>query len=358
MNIVFNVLATIKFNEPLEDAVEINILNTQKVIQIISEMKNLKSFMHVSTLFSNCNRIDADERISDHPMNYHQLIDIANLRKKLKDAKSVTLNFEHDFPNTYTLTKHFAEKMVVDQAHRLPTGIFRPPIVVSSYKNVPGWVDNLNGITGFIIAFSKNLSHAWYGCKENRSNTAPVDYCVNALIAAAWEVAEKFEESYEDKTEFIVPIYNFTSIENNITYEKIMQYIPLGLDGPSYLYFVIGTSSKSIFLALHVLFTVIPAIFFDLFSRLQGKKEKFVRMSHKIKEASEVTSPFTLTKYQFSNSNTTMLTEKVKKIKDLPATFDFDLTNIDWKDYYAKFLPGIRKYYFKEDSRKVANSTK
>lgn len=33
-----------------------------------------------------------------------------------------------DMPNTYTLTKHYAEKLVTDEAHSLPCGIFRPPV--------------------------------------------------------------------------------------------------------------------------------------------------------------------------------------------------------------------------------------
>ena len=44
----------------------------------------------------------------------------------------------NDFPNTYTLTKHFAEKLVYHQAYFLPTGIFRPPLVRKR-----GWLENL-----------------------------------------------------------------------------------------------------------------------------------------------------------------------------------------------------------------------
>lgn len=69
---------------------------------------------------------------------------------------------EH-FPNTYTLTKHFAEKLVAHRAFYLPSGIFRPPIVISSYREQPGYVENLNGPAAIIVGTAKGLIRCIYG---------------------------------------------------------------------------------------------------------------------------------------------------------------------------------------------------
>lgn len=40
--IVFNVVASVKFNEKLRDAVEINVLGTKKILDLAMGIKNLK----------------------------------------------------------------------------------------------------------------------------------------------------------------------------------------------------------------------------------------------------------------------------------------------------------------------------
>lgn len=40
--IVFNVVASVKFNEKLRDAVDINVLGTKKVLDLVMGMKHLK----------------------------------------------------------------------------------------------------------------------------------------------------------------------------------------------------------------------------------------------------------------------------------------------------------------------------
>jgi alcohol-forming fatty acyl-CoA reductase len=228
VNVVFHALATIKFNESLHDAVAVNMLNTQKIVKIANKVKNLKSFVHVSTLFSNCNQKFTDETIYNNPIDYKQLLTIAELSRRTENEESVKLIFQHDFPNTYSLTKHFAEKLVVDQAGKIPTGIFRPPIVTSSYKSTPGWTDNINGFSGVVVSLAKGYSHCCLGYEENPSNIAPVDYCINAIVAAAWDVSEKFKKSQENRDKFSVPFYNFIFEENNTTYRNMMKHVSEG----------------------------------------------------------------------------------------------------------------------------------
>mmetsp|Transcript_2119 Transcript_2119/g.1451 ORF Transcript_2119/g.1451 Transcript_2119/m.1451 type:complete len:80 (-) Transcript_2119:2746-2985(-) len=51
-----------------------------------------------------------------------------------------------DFPNTYTYTKHLAEKALVKLRGHIPLAITRPSIVISSIKDpAPGWIDSLAG---------------------------------------------------------------------------------------------------------------------------------------------------------------------------------------------------------------------
>lgn len=63
VNIVLHSAATVKFNEPLKVAVNMNTKGTSRVIDLCKEMKNLISVIYVSTAYSNANRKEIDEMI-------------------------------------------------------------------------------------------------------------------------------------------------------------------------------------------------------------------------------------------------------------------------------------------------------
>lgn len=112
-----------------------------------------------------------------------------------------------EMPNTYTMSKRCSEGLVNHRAHCLPAGIFRPPIgknfslfskdgeishsfvlVLPTYKEpVPGWTDNLYGPSGLCAGTARGFIHAIYGNPKKKANLVPADYCVNAMIASAWD---------------------------------------------------------------------------------------------------------------------------------------------------------------------------
>lgn len=49
LQIVFNVVASVKFNEKIGDAIDINVLGTKKILDLAMEMKNLKVCKSVLT---------------------------------------------------------------------------------------------------------------------------------------------------------------------------------------------------------------------------------------------------------------------------------------------------------------------
>ena len=62
---------------------------------------------------------------------------------------TITERYQKKHPNTYTLTKHYAEQIVVDYHEKLPLCIVRPSIVTPAvHEPFPGWIDNFCGVTG------------------------------------------------------------------------------------------------------------------------------------------------------------------------------------------------------------------
>lgn len=62
VNVVFHCAANVRFDQPLRDAVNMNTLGTQRVLQLAEKMQNLKVFTHVSTAYCQCREDVLEER--------------------------------------------------------------------------------------------------------------------------------------------------------------------------------------------------------------------------------------------------------------------------------------------------------
>ncbi|KAJ8961617.1 hypothetical protein NQ314_005907 [Rhamnusium bicolor] len=74
VNIVFHVAATVRFDEKIKTAVAINIRATRDLLTLAHQMPKLKSFIHVSTLYSNCDKEVIEEKLYPAALDYNCLI--------------------------------------------------------------------------------------------------------------------------------------------------------------------------------------------------------------------------------------------------------------------------------------------
>ncbi|CAI6353065.1 unnamed protein product [Macrosiphum euphorbiae] len=87
VSIVFHVAATVRFDEPIRDAIIKNVRGTREVVGLAAQMKNLMVFLHVSTTYCNCNRVYVDEKVYESPISWQDAILIAeNLDPKLSET--------------------------------------------------------------------------------------------------------------------------------------------------------------------------------------------------------------------------------------------------------------------------------
>lgn len=177
------------------------------------------------------------------------------------------------FQNTYTFTKCLAEDYVRSNTKGLPVLIFRPAIVIPTYKEpVSGWTDNMFGPIGIIAGCATGIVRIMHANKKIKAEIVPVDMCVNSLLATAWDISEN---SYEEPL-----IYNYvTSEDNSITWED---YIAFGVKhGPKapmpnsiWYYTITVTSSRFLAMILAFLYHIIPAFVIDGALFIVGKKPK------------------------------------------------------------------------------------
>jgi alcohol-forming fatty acyl-CoA reductase len=272
---VFHAMASVKFDEPMENAININILGTKRVLDLVKQIRNLKAHVHVSTCYTQCHRTLLAEKIDVSPINCQQFLEITT-NLSTEEVENLKDELMDGMPNTYTLTKRYAEELVAKHVGgKLPVGIFRPPVLVGTYEEpFPGWTDNVYGPMSLILAVEKGYIHCVKSDESKKSNILPIDYCINALIATAWDIG-----SMQAEPEAAIPVYNYLYDENNFTWKDLSRYLhsmpqTSPLEGPLWHRFYYDCQSQFTYMVLFYLFHFIPAFVLDCLLVLAGKKRK------------------------------------------------------------------------------------
>lgn len=184
----------------------------------------------------------------------------------------ITPKLVGDRPNTYTYTKALAETLLSEECQNLPVAIVRPSIVTAAWREpLRGWVDNLNGPTGLVVAVGKGVMRTMLYDGNAIADLIPVDTVINLMITAAWSTGTRPTND--------IKVYNCTSgAVNCITWGDIERIaFPVLLRYPSVeVLRYPGGSFKNSRLVNNIaaLFQhIIPAYLFDAFCGLTGRKK-------------------------------------------------------------------------------------
>ncbi|XP_023236666.1 putative fatty acyl-CoA reductase CG5065 [Centruroides sculpturatus] len=311
VNIVFHLAATVRFDEPLKQAMKKNVLGTRYTLDVCQKFPHLMALIHVSTAYCHCDRKEIEETIYPASINLQKIIDIVDWMDE-DTINAITPKLISGRPNTYTYTKALAENLLEEECGQLPVAIVRPSIVSSSWKEpFPGWVDNFNGPTGIIAAVS-----IYFYILPNE-----------------------------------IKVYNNTS-NNCITWDCVYRYVfPLfSVYPPLEVFRIPGgdcTTNRLWNSFRNIIDHYIPALIYDLISYMMGKKPMMINLYRKLSKALDSLEYFATNEWKFRCDNTQKLAE-ILSIEDR-QTFCFDTTNLNWLTYWEESILGIRKYLFRED---------
>jgi len=131
--IIINCAASVSFDDPLLDAIQINYFGCKRMLELALQCQKIRCFTHVSTAYVNCNMLGnpkVEEKVYDLPggQDPEQVIaDIIRLGpQRVQEQERAILGL---YPNTYTFTKALAERMIKNCRGTLPVVILRPSVI-------------------------------------------------------------------------------------------------------------------------------------------------------------------------------------------------------------------------------------
>ncbi|XP_018343278.1 PREDICTED: fatty acyl-CoA reductase 2-like [Trachymyrmex septentrionalis] len=358
-NVIFHAAATVRFNEPIRIAVNINIRGTKQLLLLAKEMPKLKSFVYVSTAFSHCVNNFIEERYYPAPMETDKILILVDIVDDEKLDKFMPTLID-DWPNSYAYTKAIAEDTVRQYSIGIPVCIVRPSIVISTAEEpVSGWINNVYGAVGVVMGSAIGLLRTLHCDPDKVAEIVPADYVISHLIVAAWDTAKRKDTllSIESANPNVpeterVPIYNYVSIcQNPITWKKFMKLNEIsGMRVPSkhiiwyYMFFL--NKYKFVHDVYVIILHMIPAVIFDTVLFLIGRKPMLLKAYKKINQFTSTIAYFSTQQWQFNNDAVVKLWSRVT-----PADrqiFNFNMSNLNWELYLENMMPGLRLYLAKD----------
>uniref|UniRef100_A0A8C8HZY8 Fatty acyl-CoA reductase n=1 Tax=Oncorhynchus tshawytscha TaxID=74940 RepID=A0A8C8HZY8_ONCTS len=348
VNIIFHCAATIRFDEPLKHALQLNVMATQQLLNLAQQMHHLQAFIHISTAYANCNRRHIDEIIYPPPVEPKKLIDSLEWMED-SIVRDITPRLIGDRPNTYTYTKALAECVVQRESSKLSIGIIRPSIVGASWQEpFPGWIDNFNGPSGVFIAAGKGILRTMRANNDAVADLIPVDVVINLTLAAGWYTAVHrltFPPAalvYNCTTGGINP-FHWGEIEHHVMSSFKRNPLEQAFRRPN-----ANITSNYLMNQYWILVShKFPALIYDLYLRLSGQKPQMMRIFNRLHKAIGLLEYFSSQDWEWNSENMNMLMSHLSP--EDRKTFNFDVRQLNWPEYIENYCIGTKKYVLNED---------
>lgn len=244
--------------------------------------------------------------------------------------------------DVYTLTKAFseraAEELWGENGHRL--SVVRPAIIESALHHpFPGWIDGFKVADPLIVAYGRGLLPEFPGLPDSILDVIPVDYVVNAILAAAANPAERNTPKY----------YHVASgASNPLPFHEMFGYVntffvqhPMknkkgqDLAVPTWK-FAVGNKlevdvkrKEKLAVAAEKLLGQLPDT--DRVRRWHNQMIRNVADLETLRNFTQLYRVYVQTEIIFDDRNLRALHDSLPASKR--AEFGFDIATIDWEDY-------------------------
>ncbi|GAB2621446.1 HAD-IB family hydrolase [Streptomyces capparidis] len=232
IDVAIHCASTVSFDPPIDEAFSTNVSGAVSLYEQLARQEKAPHVVHISTAYvSSGGRGLVREASLTHNVDWRRELalglaardDVERdsrrpevLRKQLREAsrahgKAGPLTAAKDaeearrswveerlvdagrtraqilgWPDVYTFTKAMSERAAEELWAGRPLSIVRPAIVESALRHpYPGWIDGYKMADPLIIAYGSGLLRDIPGQPDTIMDVIPVDYVVNATLAAA-----------------------------------------------------------------------------------------------------------------------------------------------------------------------------
>eukprot|EP00075_Anas_platyrhynchos_P024184 XP_027313437.1 fatty acyl-CoA reductase 2 isoform X3 [Anas platyrhynchos] len=260
--------------------------------------------------------------------------------------QDITPKLLGDWPNTYTYTKALSEYLIQQEKGNLNIAIIRPSIVGASWHEpFPGWIDSFNGTSGIFVAAGKGILRTVIANNEAVADMIPVDVVINLTLAAGWYTAVHRPKN--------MLVYNCTTGGINPFFWGEMEQYVMSTFKRNPLEQAFRTPNAHLtsnYLINQYWITVshkAPAILYDLYMRLTGRKPRMMKIINRLHKSMMLLQYFSTQSWDWSSDNMNMLMGQLNT--EDRKLYNFDVRQLHWSEYIESYCLGAKKYLLNED---------
>lgn len=399
VDVVIHCAASVSFEQPLDEMIELNVLGTQRLLGALRDAGASPHFVHVSTAYAaGCRTGLVLERASglapgepevdlagelaaarawraeletDSRLPAHQHRFVADARQEIGPAGAPAIGARAEqlrrawvvdelaargrersralgWPDAYGLSKALAERLLLEEAPG-KVSIVRPTIIESALRTpYPGWIEGLKVADPVILAYAAGMITRFPGNRSARLDLVPVDHVANACVVAAACPPE------ENLQVFAVASGSRNPLTIGETSEAITEYFrerplpgddQLPVEVPEWRFTTnrrvldtIDRGRRAIRGARGMLDRVALPRVDDAERRLHREQRRLERL----RRLAEIYGPYTELDCMFDDREARALLAGLHP--DDRSRFDFDTESIDWPSYLKEVhLPALRE---------------
>ncbi|XP_037301389.1 putative fatty acyl-CoA reductase CG5065 [Manduca sexta] len=342
VSVVFHAAATVKFNEPLSAALNVNLEGTRRVFTLSQRMKCIKVFVHISTMYTNTDKTVVEEIVYPPPKDLGEVYKFA--RNYGDDAEKVSKMIEGR-PNTYTFTKALTETMISEKRGDLPVVIVRPSIdrKHQCLLNAAG-SDNWYGATSSLTVIAKGICRGVVGNRRNILDLIPVDYVSNLTLISAAKCNSKGQLTVLNSCSSHVNPITCGELVKLYTQQSVKErFYSLPFPGV-----ILMTKYKWILRVISFNMKTV-AFVVDLVLRIIGRKPKYVKLIKMSDYARDLVEYFTSHSWVFKCDEVRALYASLS-LQD-QKTFPCDPSHIVWNQYIPLYFNSVKKHLLDTQKR-------
>ena len=354
--VIFHCEETTSFAEPLDVSVAVNVLGSLNAIKLASKMKQLISFVYVSSAFTASYTGRMEEVIYTPKIDTMQLIEQVKCSSGSKINSELFNKYRGEHATTYTLTKSLADDIVSKFAREsgVSTVIVKPAIISApAVEPVAGFIDTFyQGTSDIVATIGLGIQRIFNFDPRNNIPIIPVDYCANATIIAASSGAKSTVNP------LIIGAFNTTSnfVTTGTYFDSILRESKLTPSIRAVRSFGRNTftMNKLLYLIQFFFYNQLFAFIYDVYMSLVGRESRLSRLLNRSTCSMDTLCTLLSTRWIIDGHN--LKDEWHKLTSDEKAIFNVDCSHTNWSKYLSMMWHGFRTYTLKETNRDLCDA--